>query len=105
MKFKSGEKVAVYAGCGRRVMEVVGDIPDKNGCLTVREIGDKTKWNVLVHPKQLRKLKKRRVWWLNIESAWKNWFDVKSGSIISATEPEDKTGWIKMVEAKGRSNE
>jgi len=107
MEFKNGEMVAAYTSGGRLIVRIQDASPILNGTILVSQ-DDLS--SIRLHPKQLRKLKKPRVWWINeafirnhglkAEASWSDWFESPNGAVISTAEPEDKTGWIKLVEAK-----
>lgn len=98
MKFKVGDRVAVYDR-ERMVAVVVADKRDNPpGCIWVKFIG--TNHEYPVHPKQCRHLKKkreqRRVWVNPAPTPGGKW-EIPHNNFVSPSEPPN-CGWAEFIE-------
>lgn len=97
--FKNGDRVNCYAYDGKKLASVVNDEPDKDGTIRIEtEDGDRC----YAHPKQLRHIKKKRVWWINYGPDYKSVFENPEGNYIRTTPPADKTGSICVKEGNSK---
>ena len=107
LKFEMDERVVFYTRDGRQI-GIITDRHHKTNLyqISVRDGSGNLYW---CHEKQLRRIKQKpaRTWWVNErlykkeqQGYWHSWFEQPGGFLIRTIEPEDKTGWIKLVEEK-----